>query len=202
MTERTLLAAVVAAPLALAACDQNSAPVETESGSPPPSAQPQPAAQPEAAPPLTPADGEMAVAGILFPVPEGWRQAPPSNQMRLAELHFGEGEDLCIAAFSSAGGSVIANIERWAMQMQGPGGEPLTADAEMREVSGVPVHTVELTGTYLGMGQQPPQEDTTMRGAILERPSGLLFIKMIGPASAMESCAAGWDALLNGLKTP
>ncbi|MFG0286357.1 MAG: hypothetical protein ACF8R7_18235 [Phycisphaerales bacterium JB039] len=199
MIDRRILAAL-ALPLVLAGCDQNSAPVQTQSGSPPPPAQAQPG-QPETPPPLTPAEGEMAVAGILFPVPEGWRQVAPSNQMRLAELHYGEGDSLCVAAFSTAGGSVIANIERWAMQMQGPGGEPLTAQAQMRQVSGVPVHTVELTGTYLGMGQQPAQPDTTMRGAILERPTGLLFIKMTGPADAMEACAPGWETLVNGLRT-
>lgn len=134
-----------------------------------------------------------------MPLPEGWKEVPPANQMRLIELQVADpGGDLTkvsTVAFSTAGGDVQSNITRWAGQMK----DASKTDSTTKDIGGFKVSQIEMTGTYLGMGEQT-RPDTTFRGAIVETPSGLLFIKMTGPASSMKASAEGWNTMIAGIK--
>lgn len=172
-----------------------------------PSGDARPAATPASTPPAsTPATGEaLTVAGVKFVVPAGWKQAPPANQMRLAELQVADPSNdagkACVVAFTSAGGDVQSNIARWAGQMRDAAGQPAKADVTQREIGGFHVSVVELAGAYQGMGEAAKPE-WMLRGAIVETPGGLLFVKMTGPASGMGPAAAGWRALVDSIAKP
>ncbi len=145
----------------------------------------------------------ISVMNLAFKLPEGWKQAPPSNSMRLAEAVVadpsGDAAKACVAAFSTAGGDVQSNIGRWANQVQHAAGQPLKAETKQRTVAGLPVHTVVLTGTYLGMGDGAPKTDWTLHAAIVETPGGLLFVKMTGPADRMKAIAPAFETMLDSM---
>jgi hypothetical protein len=131
---------------------------------------------------------------------------PPSHAMRDAEMvcpdPSGDPARNCVAAFSRAGGDVQSNISRWAGQVLDGGGNPSTPTVIQTTVSGVRVHLVELVGkfqdTMSGAGAAP-KDNWMMRGAIIEAGGPqMVFVKMNGPADAMNACTAGWKTLIDG----
>lgn len=152
------------------------------------------------APPAAASDA-LVIGGLAFSLPEGWSRVPPANPMRLAEVHVpaasADPAALCIVTFSTAGGDVQANIDRWAAQVRTGDGQPSTPDMERRSVAGIEFTIAAMTGVYVGMGNEPAQQDWTLRGAIAQTPQGLLFIKMTGPADAMTAAADGFAALIS-----
>ncbi len=203
---RTTPLFVVTGCLMLAACEkQPTRPAPSKAPTTP--SQPVPAPSQPPAPPISPAPpaatGQLAVMGVSFPVPAGWVQAPPANSMRLAELHVpdaaGNPAKRCTAVFSTAGGTVQGNLDRWAGQFQAADGKPATPEVKTREVAGLKISTLVLTGTYAGMGDSPAMPDWTLRGAVIETSEGLLFIKMTGPAAEMTAAGPAFETLLTGL---
>ncbi len=205
-------------PIILCACEQSPAPAPTKS-TPAPAATPAatpatktPASTPAPAPAapaaaLGAADpGTVSVGGVAMTVPKGWKQVPPANQMRLAEIQVpdesGDVMKVCTVAISTAGGDIPSNVARWAGQMKDASGQTPKADIATKTVGGLNVSLVEISGTYSGMGEAAPRPDWTLRGAIVETPSGLLFVKMTGPASTMKASAAGWGNLVDSIRKP
>lgn len=201
-------------PLTIGACERQpeSTPTPKRSGSGTPAPQtPPPATAPHSPTPASSAPavaggGALTVNGVAFSIPEGWKQMPPANQMRLAEILVNDGggdaTKSCNVVFSTAGGDVQSNVTRWAGQMRDASGQGAKADIKTREVGGFKVHTVEFKGAFQGMGDAAPRNDWMMRGAIIETSGGLLFVKMTGPASVMETAGAGWTALIDGAHKP
>lgn len=147
----------------------------------------------------------LEVAGVSIAIPEGWSARPPSNTMRIAELvaplpaDAPAGTEPAVAAFSIAGGPIDMNIDRWKGQFAEPDAE---RSRGTREINGLTVHLVEMTGTYKGMGLRPEAPDSTMRAAIVERQGQAnLFIKMTGPVAAMTPIAADWETLVTSIKS-
>ena len=160
---------------------------------------------PSAAASSTPAasGATMPALGLRFTLPAGWKQVPPANSMRLAEVQVpdasGDAAKACTIALSSAGGTVASNIDRWVGQVKDAAGKPPKADPVTRQVAGLQVTTVELEGTYAGMGDGAPRPSYMLRGAIVESPQGLLFIKMTGPADAMKASAPAFKAYIDSM---
>ncbi len=178
------------------------APVTAQTGTPPTAAQPAPS-HPTASPSTPAATGPaVTVGGVAFPLPESWKQVPPSNPMRLAEVQVpapsGDPAQASVVTFSTAGGDVGANIERWAGQVRDASGQPSKPIVQTRTIQGLRVHIAEMAGTYTGMNE-PPRGGWTLRGAVIEAPGGLLFVKMTGPADSMAAAAAGFTSLIDGL---
>lgn len=189
---------------AVPACERESPPAATPDPAPATARTPTEApASPVEARPAADTGPAVVAAGLRFPVPEGWRTVPPSNPMRLAEVQVpgpsGGPDDTCTIAFSTAGGDVEGNIARWAGQMKDASGQPGAPAVQRRTVDGLQVHVVELTGAYTGMGEAA-RADWTLRGAIIEAPAGLVFVKMTGPAAPMSAAAAGFASMIDGLK--
>ncbi|GAB4386733.1 MAG: hypothetical protein Kow0022_16580 [Phycisphaerales bacterium] len=137
---------------------------------------------------------EVEVGGLKFPIPQGWQSVTPSNNMRAAELHVQD----AVAAFSMAGGSVEANIDRWAGQFVG-GAEPKT---EQRIINGMSVTLVEMQGTYLdgGMFGTPTQRpDYSMLAAILPGGQMQVFVKLTGPTATIDRIYEQWNEMINGV---
>jgi hypothetical protein len=124
--------------------------------------------------------------------------------MRLAEILVadpsGDAAKACTVVFSSAGGDVQANIDRWAGQVRDDSGQAGKPKVEKKTVAGMSVSVVEIVGSYAGMGEPAPHANWMLRGAIVEDPSGTLFIKMTGPAAPMSAAAPGFASMIDGLK--
>jgi hypothetical protein len=201
MTHARTAIALTALAVALAACD--------EKPSAPKAAAPvrAPAVKPAAPAPAATAPGaKLSALGLTFALPEGWKQVPPSNTMRLAEIQVpdasGDAAKMCTIAFSTAGGDVQANIDRWAGQVHDAAGQAAVPKSESRSVAGMKVTITELSGSYAGMGEATPRTNWMLRGAIIESPDGLLFIKMTGPEGPMASAAAAFNVMVDGLTKP
>lgn len=146
------------------------------------------------------------VAGVKWAVPQRWT-AQPERPMRVATytVPAAEGDQEpaeCVASFfgSGQGGPVEMNIDRWKGQFE----NPVEVAKNSAEVNGVPVTTVELTGTYLSPGGPMMQatgrkENARLLGAIITAPEGMVFFKLTGPSKTVEAGRQEFDAMVNSL---
>jgi hypothetical protein len=139
---------------------------------------------------------------LLWTVPKGWVEEPPSSGMRLSQYKLpktdGDAEDaLCyVSHFPGSGGSVEANLSRWYEQFIQPDGRPSSAVAKVNkaEHNGFQQTTVDVSGTFsqtttpMGPtgGDMP---NYRMLGGVIETPVGPWFVKLIGP----EKTVAHWE---------
>ena len=144
-------------------------------------------------------------AGIKWTVPSNWK-AEGQRPMRLdtytippvagdtdpgecGVYYFGQGQ----------GGSVQANMDRWVGQFQSKEA-PKRGE---RTVHGLKVTTVDVSGTYSGMGgpmaKSAPKSNYRLLGAIVEGPQGSVFFKFTGPAKTVAQNQAAFDRLLASL---
>ena len=151
-------------------------------------------------------------AGVAWTVPPGW-EAEPARQMRIAtyRLHAiaGDPEDAECAVYffgTGQGGTVEANLDRWAHQFTSPDGQSLSPPAKMetRVIAGLKVSTLAVSGTYLGGGGMMTQEQVKkpnfrMRGAIVEAPEGLVFFKLTGPLNTVAAAENDFNSLLGSV---
>lgn len=148
----------------------------------------------------------VEVGGLRWSIPEGWEAVEPTSDMRAAELRVPNPLGESVVTFSTAGGSVEQNVQRWSRQViDSITGDPVRARPETRQIAGLTVHTVEFSGTYLDgppMGRQVERPYHTLRGAIVEAPSGLVFVKMWGAEDAMDQAARAWESLLSSMTAP
>ena len=191
------------------ACKQNvSAPVAEKAASQqPPMLPPGPGSAP-----VTGAPPNQA-AGIAWTLPPAW-EVEAARQMRIAtyRLHAiaGDPEDAeCAVYFFGAGqgGTVDANIERWVHQFTAPDGQSPAPSAitDKRDIAGLKVSTLTVSGTYLaGAGMMPQQQEVKkpkfrMRAAIIEAPQGLVFFKLTGPLNTVAAADKDFNSLLDSL---
>jgi hypothetical protein len=147
------------------------------------------------------AEAEEFVGGI------GWHVIPPlaphapSSAMRAAEYVLTDHPDTTLAVFhfgEGQGGSVDDNINRWVDQFTQPDGRSSRDVAQItrREVAGLPVTLVDVSGAFSGMRgseQTVSARDQRMLGAIVEGPEGLVFFKLTGPADEVETAAHSFE---------
>jgi hypothetical protein len=146
------------------------------------------------------------VAGVKWTIPKRWTPGP-EKPMRVASYVVpateGEGEsaDCAVSYFGAGQGGVVdANIDRWIGQFE----NPVPSDKSVREVNGLKVTTVQINGTYLGMGgmmtgSSPKKENYRLVGAIVEGPGGMVFFKMTGPQKTVAGAEKEFDALVGSL---
>jgi hypothetical protein len=130
--------------------------------------------------------------------------------MRLAQFQVpgrsgqGDAEVIFFYFGQGQGGSVEANTARWQSQFTSPDGKPVKANVGHLKVGGMPVTTVELTGTYArGMGMGPagaPQPDQTLLVAVLETAQGNLHIQLHGPRATVAANREAFLAMVRGIK--
>ena len=151
-------------------------------------------------------------AGIAWTVPSAW-ELGPARQMRVATYRIhaiaGDPEDAeCAVYFFGAGqgGSVEANLDRWAHQFTSPDGQAPAQPAKMetRTINGLKVSTLAVSGTYLGAGGMSGQPEVKkpsfrMRAAIVEAPEGLVFFKLTGPLNTVASAEGDFNSLLGSV---
>ncbi len=206
MTAHLIGTLVLSGFLIAAGCDNKKPqpPLKTPTAMPvaPAPTAPAPAATP--APEAANSTGPVvSVLGASLTLPPSWKRNPPANQMRLAEATVpdagGDATKSCLVVFSTAGGTVDDNIARWSGQVRDSAGQPVKGTPQTQTIGGLKISVVELTGSFAGM-DGAAKENWTLRGAIIEAPQGLVFIKMTGPAASVTAATRDFDSLVQSLK--
>ena len=184
-----------------------------------PAADPQPQAPaPQAAAPSAPKPAAEAPAPSSAPNAGGltWQSAEPlvrrtpKSAMRAAEYGVSGDDTASLTVFyfgPDQGGSVEANIARWLGQFKQPDGSDSADKAvrNQREIGGIRVTTVEVSGSYnggMGMSGDPapaPDGETMLLGAIATGPQGPVFFKLVGPRASIERARPAFEQLVNSL---
>ncbi|HMJ90979.1 MAG TPA: hypothetical protein VK530_14245 [Candidatus Acidoferrum sp.] len=143
------------------------------------------------------------VGGFTFKRPAKWESVQPASTMRKAQLRVpgpkqSESADVIFFHFGPGdGGGTQANIDRWFMQFK---------DAKDKKSTGTKVGKhkviyVSTHGTYSGgMPGQPAAAlpDYALLGAIIEKETGNVFIKMTGPAEVVKSADGEFRQMVEG----
>jgi len=103
-------------------------------------------------------------------------------------------------------GGVDANVERWCTQFEQPDGrdsKDLLVRGE-RTVAGMPVHDVELAGTYVaetapGSGVRVNKPGFRMLASIVESDHGAYYVKLVGPAATVQENAPTFRAFVDAI---
>jgi hypothetical protein len=151
-------------------------------------------------------DKTGTVAGVKWRVPARWTVLP-ERPMRVATYGIpaaeGDAEGAeCAASFfgSGMGGDIESNIARWVGQFENPS-QPVRAS---KQVNGIDVTTIKVSGDYLSPGGPMMQSTGTKKGyqligAIINGPEGVVFFKLTGPAKTAGSAEAEFDAMVGSL---
>ncbi|MFT3838506.1 MAG: hypothetical protein QM723_16125 [Myxococcaceae bacterium] len=148
-----------------------------------------------------------AVAGINWKAPEAWKKEA-DRPMRAATYTIApvkgdtEGAECGVFFFGSGqGGSVEANIQRWAGQFEGA-----KAPAPKQEkIAGFEVSSVQLEGTYTPPNMmnpnapKTPKPGTELYAFIVTAPEGNVFFKLSGPKKTVEAAKADFSKMIKGL---
>ena len=155
------------------------------------------------------ADG---VAGIEWTRPADWKDQG-SRPMRAATYSVpaaaGDNEaGECVAFYfgEGQGGSADANIKRWEGQFADASGKPVKAtNVKPGKIGGLRVTTLEVAGTYSGMGGPMVQTKTIkpgyrLLGAIVEAPGGNVFFKFTGPEKTVAAHRQAFERMIASIK--
>jgi hypothetical protein len=146
-------------------------------------------------------------AGLRWTAPAGWK-SEPARSMRAATYTIAPatgdktGAECAVYFFGAGqGGSVDANIDRWKGQFEGGDGRAAKAQVAKRTIRGLTMTTIDTSGEYLGMGGPMGGAPTAaagyrMLGAIVEGPSGNVFVKFTGPEKTIAANQQKFEQLL------
>jgi len=157
------------------------------------------------APPSAPGGPGAASGPVKWTAPARW-EAKPASGMRAATYIVpaakGDSEGAECAVFVNLGGGVQANTTRWIGQFEKTDGAP---NQKSETINGLPVTTVDVSGTFKGggpmMGQSSgPKAGYRLLGAIVEGPEGDVFFKLTGPAKTVAAAQNEFHAMLKSLK--
>jgi hypothetical protein len=144
---------------------------------------------------------------LVWDVPDGWVAEKPSSNMRLAQYRVsGPGGDAeCIVFYfgPGQGGDPSSNAARWAGQFTQPDGSDPVAAMEFGPLEGaqVPVHLVEVTGTYDG-GMSGPMDVAgyMLLGGIAQGADAPWFFKFIGPEATVRAERDAFVGMMKSLR--
>lgn len=163
-----------------------------------------PPVDPNTAPPPMPTRGDNEPRTLAWQKPAAWSDAPNTSSMRLATFKapIASGDSAAPEmTVMQAGGSLDANIERWAGQFGDEGKAALKR--EDRKIAGYDVIVVSTHGPYGGMsGEVKANEPYALLAAIVMTPDMPYFFKMTGPMKSVEAARKDFDALLASFKKP
>jgi hypothetical protein len=150
--------------------------------------------------------GAAQTGTLTFTKPAAWTNRAAASSMRVAEFVVpkapGDSEDgeVIIYYFAGGGGSVEANLQRWASQFQSTK-DPVRTTAT---VNGLQLTSLDVSGTYVaemrpGSTEHYNKPGFRMRATVVETPKGPYFIKLTGPAKTVDSAGAAFDEFLHSL---
>lgn len=117
------------------------------------------------------------------------RVAPDTEDAECVVTTFGPGQ----------GGSTEQNLDRWIRQFAAD--DKTTLEKIARTVNGLTVTTLEMSGTYRGMGDGAARRGARMLASVVETPNGSFFFKLTGPDATVSQAKASFEALLGSLTT-
>ena len=149
-----------------------------------------------------------SVAGLKWTPPAGWKSSGTTS-MRAATYPVAPspgdsaaGECAVYFFGPGQGGTVQANLDRWGGQFKDAVGKPAPTKVAKVTIHGMPVTTIDVSGQYSGMAG--PQATTPasapgyrLLGAIVEGPSGNVFIKFTGPSKTVAANQGRFQQLLD-----
>jgi len=151
-----------------------------------------------------------AAHDLKFTAPAGWIAETPSSSMRKAQYRLprveGDPEDaeMNVFFFPGEGGSVQDNIDRWIGQFQKSDGSPAAGAVSRREVHGIPVSIVDVSGIYLSgsgtMTETKAKPTFRMLAAVAETPEGPWFFKLTGPAATVARWESSFQTLVDTIQ--
>lgn len=152
----------------------------------------------------------LGATGHSVTPPVAWKAAPPASQYRLAQWvvpgRDGEAEAIVFYFGPGQGGSVLANIDRWASQFTTPDGKPVEPKIERGKSGALPMTTVELAGQYArGVGSGPQGQSRANQmliSSVVEGPKGNVTFQLHGPRPTVEANRAAFMAMVRGMKSP
>jgi hypothetical protein len=162
----------------------------------------------------SPAEGSHTITlgdKLTMTAPDSWIIKRPANQIISQEfaVHAAKGDprDGRMTVVLSTGGSVQANIDRWAGQFSQPDGSKTSDKMKVEKKAtsaGQEVHLVDISGTYqesAGMMQAATERpDYRMLAAIIPADGASFFIKFYGPKKTVAEHEKEFRAMLDGLK--
>ncbi len=145
-------------------------------------------------------------SGLTFKAPDEWTQEEPPSRMRRAQFRLPKVEDdpedaqVVVFYFGGSGGSVQANVDRWVGMFTKENGTAAgQPKVSKKEVNGLPVTIVDVSGTYNSQAMGPmtggaagsstPKPHFRMLAAIAETSTGPWFIRLTGP----EKTVGKWE---------
>ena len=152
------------------------------------------------------ADDTFKAGGFTFQKPASFKAKPtPPGGMRAAQLEYtGPDGKIAEAIFyffgQGQGGGTQSNVDRWLGQFEEPR-EKINSKIDKKKISAGEVTYVEAEGTYKsGMpgGPTTPKPGTKLLGAILESPSGNVFVRMTGPIATVKAADADFRKMVEG----
>ena len=145
--------------------------------------------------------------GLVWTDPPEWESQPPSSSMRRAQYRIpGEAGDAeCVVFYfgPGQGGGVEDNVARWAGQFSSPEGTPVAPTVDKMDVSGIPVTTMEVAGTYNGgnmMGASTPEPGAKLLAAIAVGADANVFFKLTGPEATVDAARPQFEALVKSIR--
>ncbi|HWE53769.1 MAG TPA: hypothetical protein VG273_28520 [Bryobacteraceae bacterium] len=144
-----------------------------------------------------------SAAGLKWTAPTGWVSQSAAT-FRVVTWKVQDAE--CIVYFfgPGQGGGVQANLDRWKGQFS-QNGKPAEAKITRRTIHGVPMTTIDLSGTYTATGGQVeegqgPQPGYRMIATVAEGKGGNLFIRFIGPQKTVTAELPKYEQLLSSFQ--
>lgn len=153
----------------------------------------------------------IAGGGLSLEAPAGFERVRPKSMMVETEFAIASEGDAPAGRMTvmGAGGSVEANIDRWAGQFTQPDGGDTKGKVSTKklEIAGTKVTIVDISGTFLDQpggpfagGPTVKRPDYRMLAGIVVTPdAGNYFLKFYGPAATVEKHAAGFQKMLEGM---
>jgi hypothetical protein len=134
------------------------------------------------------------------------KETPPGG-MRAAQLEYAGAEGKTAEAIfyffgQGQGGGTQANVDRWLGAFQEPK-EKINSKVEKKKAGSTDITYVEAEGTYKsGMPGQPstPLPGTKLLGAILESPSGNVYVRFTGPIAVVKAAEADFRKMIESAK--
>ena len=153
------------------------------------------------------------VGGVQFDDPSGWKSAPKPMRAANYTIPAADGDrqdgEMAVHYFGPGqGGGVEANVRRWLGQFVNADGSPMAAgDAERqdKQVNGMAVTLLDVTGTYLFKPfpmapKATPLSGYRMLAAIVQGPDAPIFFKLTAPAKTVAAAEAEFAKIIASVK--
>lgn len=145
------------------------------------------------------ASAPVKVGAFTFAVPKGWTNVKPSSPMRQGQFEVAQGTakaEVTLFHFGGGSGTAADNVARWFSQFAG---SEATRKTESIQAGEVKITFVTAVGTFSsGMpgGPSTPMSGYALCGAILEHPSGDVYVKMMGPEAVVKGATEAFKEMV------